>query len=312
MESAMSTTMSDRIVTVLGGTGFLGRRIVHHLRDHGIQVRVASRHPERARALFGSDDPRVEPISADIHDQASIASAIDGAAAVVNAVSLYVEQGGATFHSVHIEAAGRVASEARKSGVERLIHVSGIGADPASDSSYIRSRGMGERGVREGFPDATLIRPAVMFGPGDAFLTVIITLLRRLPAYPMFGRGLTRLQPTYIEDVAEAIVAAVDREDARGMTFECAGPRVYSYAELLRIVARAAGVKPLLFPLPFAIWHALASICEVLPNPPITRNQVELMAIDNVAAPDAPGFNRLAISPQAIEAILPAILAMAS
>jgi NADH dehydrogenase len=304
--------LSNRIVTVLGGTGFLGRRIVHHLRDHGFGVRAASRHPEKARALFGTDDLHIEPISADIHDQASLANAIAGTTAVVNAVSLYVERGGATFHSVHVEAAGRVASEARKKGVERLIHVSGIGADPNSHSSYIRSRGRGEGVVCDGFPNATLIRPAVMFGPGDAFLTAIITLERRLPAYPMFGQGLTRLQPAYVEDVAEAIVATIASKTAPGMKFECAGPRVYSYAELLRTVAHAAGVKPILFPLPFAIWHALASIGEVLPNPPITRNQVELMAIDNVAAPDAPGFSRLGIAPQSIEAILPAMLAAPS
>ena len=304
--------MTDRTVTVLGGTGFLGSRVVHHLRDHSFHVRVASRHPEKARALFGSNDAHVEPIFADVHERTSIARAIAGAAGVVNAVSLYVEKGSATFHSVHVEAAGQVASEAYNSDIDRLIHVSGIGADPTSDSPYIRSRGVGERVVGDIFPDATIIRPAVMFGPGDAFLTVIIRLERRLPAMPMFGRGLTRLQPAYVEDVAQAIAAAADREDARGITFECAGPRVYSYAELLRIVAQAAGVKRILLPFPFAIWHALALICEVLPSPPITRNQVDLMATDNVAKPDAAGFSRLGIAPQSVEAVLPSLLAVAA
>jgi uncharacterized protein YbjT (DUF2867 family) len=304
--------MTDRTVTVLGGTGFLGSRVVHHLRDHSFHVRVASRHPEKARALFGSNDAHVEPIFADVHERTSIARAIAGAAGVVNAVSLYVEKGSATFHSVHVEAAGRVASEANKSAIDRLIHVSGIGADPTSDSPYIRSRGLGERVVGDSFPDATIIRPAVMFGPGDAFLTVIIRLERRLPAMPMFGRGLTRLQPAYVEDVAQAIAAAADREDARGITFECAGPRVYSYAELLRIVAQAAGVKRILFPVPYTIWHALALTCEVLPSPPITRNQVDLMATDNVAKPDAAGFSRLGIAPQSVDAVLPSLLAVAA
>jgi uncharacterized protein YbjT (DUF2867 family) len=304
--------MTDRTVTVLGGTGFLGSRVVHHLRDHSFHVRVASRHPEKARALFGSNDAHVEPIFADVHERTSIARAIAGAAGVVNAVSLYVEKGSATFHSVHVEAAGRVASEANKSAIDRLIHVSGIGADPTSDSPYIRSRGMGERVVRDIFPDATIIRPAVMFGPGDAFLTVIIRLVRRLPAIPMFGRGLTRLQPAFVEDVAQAIAAAAGSDDARGITFECAGPRVYSYAELLRIVGQAAGVKRILLPFPFTIWHALALICEVLPSPPITRNQVDLMATDNVAKPEAPGFSRLGIAPQSVEAVLPSLLAVAA
>ena len=304
--------MTDRTVTVLGGTGFLGSRAVHHLRDHNFHVRVASRHPEKARALFGSNDPQVEPIFADVHERPSLARAIAGAAGVVNAVSLYVEKGSATFHSVHVEAAGQVASEAYNSDIDRLIHVSGIGADPTSDSPYIRSRGMGERVVRDIFPDATIIRPAVMFGPGDAFLTVIIRLVRRLPTIPVFGQGLTRLQPAYVEDVAQAVSSCIDREDARGITFECAGPRVYSYAELLRIVAQAAGVKRILLPFPFAIWHALALICEVLPSPPITRNQVDLMAIDNVAKPDAAGFSHLGIEPQSVEAVLPSVLAGAA
>jgi uncharacterized protein YbjT (DUF2867 family) len=293
-----------RVVTVFGGTGFLGRRVVEHLRKHDFSVRIASRHPNRSRALFGSDDPQLQSVAADIHDQRAVADALAGAYGVVNAASLYVERGRSTFHSVHVEAARGVAARAQRNGVERLVQVSGIGADAASPSLYIRKRGEGELAVRAAFADAILMRPAVMFGPGDAFLTTVLALLRSLPIYPMFGRGLTRLQPAYVEDVAEAIARALQQTERRAVTFECGGPRIYSYEELLRTVAREAGLMPRLMPLPFAAWQALASISEVLPSPPVTRNQIDLMQIDNVASRGMPGFAELGISPHAVEQIL--------
>src|SRR5206468_11737202 len=180
---------SDSVVTVFGGTGFLGCRIVRHLRLHGFCVRVASRHPDRGHALLGPDDPQLRSVKADVHDERSVADALADAYGVVNAVSLYVEQGWETFHSVHVESAQRVAAQAQRAGVKRLVHVSGIGADPRSHSLYIRKRSEGELAVRVAFADAILIRPAVMFGPDDAFLTTILKLLDRLPIYPMFGNG---------------------------------------------------------------------------------------------------------------------------
>ena len=151
---ACRTDMSARVVTVFGGTGFLGRRIVRHLREHELSVRIASRHPDRSRQLFGSDDPDLQSVETDIHDRQAVVDALAGSRGVVNAVSLYVEHGGQTFHSVHVEAARRVASEARRAGVERLVHLSGIGADPTSRSLYIRKRGEGELAVRAAFADA--------------------------------------------------------------------------------------------------------------------------------------------------------------
>ena len=193
------------IITVFGATGFLGQRIVRRLHEHGCAVRIASRHPGRARALFGTDDPRLQAIEGDIRDRQSVADAIAGVRGVVNAVSLYVEHGKETFHAVHVEAAQRFAMEARRLGIEQLVHISGIGADAQSQSPYIRSRGQGELAVRMAYPGAILVRPAVMFGPDDAFLTVILKLLQRLPAYPIFGSGMTKLQPAHVDDVAEAI-----------------------------------------------------------------------------------------------------------
>ena len=303
----MATT-NGRTVTVFGGTGFLGSRVVRRLGNREFNVRIASRHPDRGRKQFGPDNPLLQSVEANIHDEQSVADALTGAYGVVNAVSLYVERGQETFHSVHVEFAQRIATQARRAGVERLAHVSGIGADAASQSRYIRKRGEGELAVRAAFANALFIRPAVMFGPEDAFLTTILKLLQRLPIYPMFGRGSTRLQPAYVEDVAEAISRVIQRAEAHPMIFECGGPHVYSYEEFLRAVAHEAGLKPILISIPFAAWQALAWISEMLPNPPVTRNQVELMRIDTVSSPGMPGFAELGISPHSVEEILQKML----
>ena len=234
-------------------------------------------------------------------------AAVAAAEGVVNAVSLYAENGRHTFHSVHVTAAARVARLAREAGVEQLIHVSGIGSDARSASPYIRSRGEGERAVRKAFPAATLIRPSVMFGQGDAFLTPVARMLRRLPLFPLFGRGQTQLQPVHVEDVAAAI-ARVMRSNRIGISYELGGPRIYAYRSLLEIIARRLGAKPLLIPMPFSLWRGFAYVAEMLPEPPITRNQVALMQKDNVAAPDAPGFAELQISPASLEDILETIV----
>src|SRR5882672_2016889 len=299
---------NDRTVTVFGGTGFLGRRIVRHLRSRGFPVRIASRHPDQGHRLFGPDDPQLQSVGANIHDERSVVEALAGAYGVVNAVSLYVEHGQETFHSVHVESAQRVAAQAHRAGVDRLIHISGIGADAASQSRYIRKRGEGELAVRAAFVGALFIRPAVMFGPDDAFLTTILKFLRQLPVYPMFGRGRTRLQPAYVEDVAEAVARVIGRAETHPTIFEFGGPRVYSYEQFLRAVASLAGLAPRLVPIPFAVWHALAWASEILPGPPLTRNQVELMQIDTVSSPEMPGFIELGISPHSVEAILQRML----
>jgi NADH dehydrogenase len=300
-------TASDRVVTVFGGTGFLGRRIVRHLCLQGFCVRVASRHPNR-QAPLRPDDPQIRSMKADVHDVRSVTDALADAYGVVNAVSLYVERGRETFDSVHVKSAQQIAAQALRAGVKRLIHVSGIGADPRSQSLYIRKRGEGELAVREAFANAILIRPAVMFGPDDAFLTTVLKLLKGLPIYPMFGNGQMRLQPVYVEDVGEAITKMLQRPQASPTMFECVGPRVYTYEKFLRNVASAAGLKPILIPVPFAAWHALAWIAETLPSPPITRNQVELMQIDSTSSPSIPGLGELGISPHSTEDILQEIL----
>ena len=294
-------------VTVFGGTGFLGQRVVQRLLERGLSVRVAVRHPERIAALLPA--LHFDAIQADVNDDRSVAAAVAGVEGVVNAVSLYAESGSQTFHSVHVEAATRVARLAREAGVGRFIHVSGIGADAESASPYIRSRGKGEKAVREAFPATTLIRPSIMFGRGDAFLIPIARMLRRLPVFPLFGRGQTQLQPAYVGDVADAIARVMQNAQSL-VRYDLGGPRVYTYRSLLEVIARHLRRKPLLVPIPFGLWHALASVAEMLPEPPITRNQVELMQLDNLTAPGVPGFGDLRISSTSLEDTLPSILGL--
>jgi uncharacterized protein YbjT (DUF2867 family) len=290
--------LTDRAIsriTVFGGTGFLGRRVVRRLRDSGIRIRIVSRH----RA--SGEDADIEQIAADARDPRAVEAAIGGADAVVNAISLYVEHGTDTFQSVHVETAATIASAARRAGIKRFVHVSGIGANAISPSPYIRSRGEGEAAVQTAFPGAVIVRPAVIFAPDDAFLTTILRLLRSMPAYPIFGNGRTRLQPVYVDDVAAAIAQILRQSQKPYSVYELAGPRIYTYEELLRTISRIAGLRPVLMRMPFALWKALAGVAEMLPQSPLTRNQVELMQIDTTASEKLPGFRAVGISPRALE-----------
>src|SRR5882762_9168023 len=289
-------------VTVFGGTGFVGRRVVRHLSESTATVRIASRHPARA------EGDNVEQIVADAHDERSVEAAVVGADGVVNAISLYVEHGGDTFHSVHVEAAARIARVARRAGVKRFVHVSGIGADALSPSPYIRTRGEGEAAVQAAFPGAVVVRPAVMFARDDAFLTAILRLLRTLPAYPLFGDGRTKLQPVHVDDVAAAIAQLLRQIQEPSPIYELGGPRIYSYEELLRTIARIAGLRPVLVRMPFVFWDAAAGLPKMLPHPPLTRNQVELMQIYTTASDSRPGFRLLGISLRTLEEDLKAML----
>lgn len=299
--------MPVQSAAVFGGTGFLGRRIVRRLHDAGFAVRIASRHPDRARSIVSSASSRIESVFGDINEDPSVAAVLDGVFAVVNAVSLYVEHGVDTFRSVHVEGAARLARLADQGGAQVFLHISGIGADVRSTSPYIRSRGQGEEAVCEAFPSARVLRPAVMFGPGDAFLMPLLLMLRRMPVFPMFGEGETKLQPVYVEDVGEASARVLQSPSAHPV-YELAGPRIYTYRALLTELAASADSRPLLMPIPFALWHAIGYFSELLPRPLITRNQVELMQADSVAGSEVPGFAALQMQPSAMEDILPEIL----
>lgn len=296
-------------VTVFGGSGFLGRRLVRRLAAEGAVLRIAVRSPERADdALENADRDRVRVLRADVRDPASVAAAVAGADAVVNAVSAYVEKRGASFESVHVQGAKTLALEAAAAGAARLVLVSGIGADPRSASPYIGSRGRGELATREAFPGATIVRPSAMFGPGDALFGTLAGIARALPAVPLIGGGRTRLQPVYGEDVAEAIARILADPSSAGRTYELAGPRVYSLRELVDYALRLIGKRRLLMPVPFALAAIQARLFELLPSPPLTTGQVDLLRTDNVASGALPGLPELDIQPKPVEDIVPAYI----
>jgi uncharacterized protein YbjT (DUF2867 family) len=294
------------MVVVFGGAGFLGRRLVHRLTAEGMAVRVAVRHPDRARfelRAIGFD--RVTVVPADVRDRASVAAAIAGTDAVVNTVSAYAENRGVTFEAVHVRGAETVAREAVAAGVTRLVLVSGIGADPDSSSHYIRARGRGELMVQQGFPGATIVRPGAMFGPGDALFSMLAELVRLLTALPLIGGGHTRLQPVFVEDVAEAVANILGDPGTVGRTYELAGPGVYTLRELVRMTLHLMGKQRLLIPLPFAVAEIQARLFELLPHPLLTTGQVDLLKADNVASGTLPGLQELKIQPKAVEQVVP-------
>ena len=284
-------------VTVFGGTGFLGRAIVERLLAEGLAVRVAVRHPDKAAA-------GAQAVYADLCDESSLASAIEGAQAVINAVGLYVEKGAETFEAIHETGALNLARQAAAQNVERLVHVSGIGADPRSASSYVRARAKGELLVTEAFPRATILRPSVLFGPQDSFLNALADIAARMPFLPLFGRGNTRLQPVYVGDVAKAALRALNHPEAAGKTYELGGPEVYSYHALVKLVLARSKRRRLLLPLPFPVWQALAALASLLPSPPLTRAQVVLMKQDNVVTKGATSLDDLDIEATALEDVL--------
>ena len=293
-------------VVVFGGGGFLGRRLVHRLTTEGMSVRVAVRHPDRARIeLRSMGFDRVTVVPADVRDQASVSAAVAGANAVVNMVSAYVEKGGVTFEAVHVQGAETVARETVAAGVPRLVLVSGIGADADLRSPYIRARGRGEQVVQQTFPEATIVRPGAMFGPGDALFGTLAELARRLPILPLIGGGSTRLQPVFVEDVAEAIVSILTDPTTVGRTYELAGPGVYTLRELVSMTLHLLRKRRLLIPVPFAVAEIQALLFELLPNPPLTTGQVDLLKADNVTSGALPGLRELNIQPKTVEEVVP-------
>jgi len=299
-------SMAYGLVTVFGGTGFLGRRIVERLGAAGARVRVAVRHTTAGVPPQGGD---VEVVCADVREGTTVAQAVRDSDAVVNAVGLYVEQGEATFQAVHVGGAQEVARAAREAGIPRLVHLSGIGADVNSESSYVRSRALGELAVREAFTEATILRPSVLFGRGDALFRSLGAITRISPVLPLFGDGSTRLQPVFVDDVAEAVVKAVGSPSASGKVYELGGPRVYRYKELVELVLVHLKRRRVLVPVPFFVWEIQATLLGILPNPPLTRDQVILMRRDNVVSDTAFTFADLSITPRAVEAELPSIMA---
>lgn len=300
----MAAYSQPTCVTVFGGSGFLGTEIVWRLMAEAITVRVAVRHPDRVRERLRQSNA-LQPVHADVRDETSVASAVEGADAVVNAVGLYVEEGAETFAAIHEAGARTVAHRSAIGGVPRLVHISGIGADIRSPSRYVRARGKGEALVKDAFPRATILGPSVLFGPEDKFLNTFARIARTTPVFPLFGRGQTQLQPVYVGDVADAVLNALTHPSAPGNIYELGGPQIYSYRALMELVLERVDRRCMMLPVPFPAWQMLAALASLLPRPPLTRAQVTLMKQDNVVSEDALSLEQLGIHATALESILP-------
>ena len=298
--------MNVNLVTVFGGSGFLGRHTVRALARAGWRIKVATRHPNRAFFLrpLGSVG-QIDFVKCDVADAEQVASALKGATAVVNLTGILFEHG-QTFEEVQADGAANVAQAAAAAGVNALVHVSAIGADTESDAHYAVSKAEGELAVREAFPKAVILRPSLIFGPEDGFFNKFAGMARILPALPLIGGGHTRFQPVFVGNVAQAILAGLSRQDGR--TYELGGPTTYSFKELLQLILREIGRKRMLVPLPFGIASLKAMFLQILPNPILTMDQVRLLRHDNVVSATAPGLGELGITPTSVEAVVPSYL----
>ena len=303
--------MATATATVFGGSGFVGRYTVGELARRGYRVRVAVRRPDRALFLKPMGDVgQITPVMANIRDDASVADALAGAEVAINLVGVLYEAGAQGFRAVHEEGAGRIARAAAAAGVERLVHVSAIGAAPDSDAEYARSKAAGEEAVRAGFPDAVIVRPSIVFGVEDDFLNRFAWIARLAPALPLIGGGATRFQPVYVGDIADGIARIVEDAGTAGRSYEFGGPAVYSFRELMDYLLAQIGRRRLLLPVPGALAMLPARILELSPFPPLlTRDQIRMLGSDNVAGADAPGLAELGIAPTPLDAVAPGYLA---
>jgi NADH dehydrogenase len=299
--------MNIRNVTVIGGSGFLGRHLARILAERGIAVRIPTRFRERAkRGLIIL--PTVEVVEANVHANADLEKMIAGADAVVSLAGILHESRRGDFERAHVELPRRVAETCKRAGVGRLIHVSALAADARGPSRYLRSKGEGEAAVRDAAangPAVTLFRPSVIFGLGDSFLTLFARLLACMPVV-ILGSPHARFQPVWVEDVARALAQALDQRDSFGQTYELCGPTVYTLRELIDLTGKVTGHPRPVIALGPRLSYLQALVMEVLPGPLLTRDNVRSMRVDNVCScawPELFGF-----APAALEAVLPTYL----
>lgn len=301
--------MGSQTLLITGGSGFLGSAIVRRLAGDGRRIVVPTRGAARAAHLAGL--PGVEVVEADIHDPATLHRLAEGTHAVIHLVGVLHSRSGTPwgpdFERAHVALPRALVAACRAAGTDRLIHVSALGADPDGPSQYLRSKAAGETAVREAgdAPAWTILRPSVVFGPGDSFLNLFARLARLFPVLPLAGAH-TRFQPVYVGDVAEVVARSLEDDTARGQTFELAGPRTYTLAELVRLVCRATGRRRLVFGLPEPLAMLQAAAMECLPAPPMSRDNVRSLRVDNVATGAPLPFG---LVPAALEDIAPGYLA---
>ncbi|WP_428028809.1 complex I NDUFA9 subunit family protein [Ancylobacter sp.] len=302
----------ERLVTIYGGSGFVGRHVVRALARLGWRVRVAVRRPDLAGHLqpLGAVG-QIVPVQANLRYPASVLRAAEGAEVVINLVGVLHESGRQSFEAVHAFGASQVAQAAREVGA-RLIHGSAIGASADSESFYARSKAAGEVAALEAVPGAVVIRPSIVFGPEDDFFNRFAAMARLSPMLPLIGGGGTRFQPVFVGDVASAFAKAVDGGARPGTTYELGGPEVLTFKQLMELLLAEIDRKRLLVPMPASLAAFNARFLELLPNPLLTRDQVRLLGYDNVVSDVAKAEGRtlegLGIAPTALGAILPGYL----
>lgn len=301
--------MNTKNILLIGGSGFLGSHVVRRLAGLGHRLTVPTRHRERARHLLVL--PTVEVVEADVHDETRLAGLVAGQDAVINLVGIlhsrYGLPYGPDFARAHVDLPKKVAAACRATGVRRVLHVSALNADANGPSQYLRSKGEGEAALRAAGEalDLTIFRPSVIFGPEDSFLNLFAALQRRFPLMPL-GNPQARFQPVFVDDVAQAIVASLDRRDAVGRTCCCCGPRVYTLAELVRYVGEQIGKPRPVIALPEALARLQAGLLELLPNPPMSVDNLDSMDVDSVCSGGEPlPFGAM---PTALEAVAPEYL----
>jgi uncharacterized protein YbjT (DUF2867 family) len=301
--------MRNGRVAVLGGAGFIGRYVVRRLAAQGDVVAVGCRHAEDARLLQPMGNVgQIAMLNVPIDDEARLRAFVAGSRAVVNCVGTLVEHRGQSFETAHHTGPARLARLAREAGVERLVHLSAIGADAGSASAYARTKAQGEKAVADAFPTATILRPSVVFGPEDQFFNRFAAMAMIAPALPLIGGGHTRFQPVYVGDVADGVFNCLEDAATGGRLYELGGPRTYTMRQLFELVLEETGRKRLLIDLPFGIAALQSRLFALLPNPPLTPDQVEMLKYDNTVAQGALGLAELGIEPTAVEAILPTYL----
>lgn len=306
--------MSITQVTVFGGSGFVGRAIVRALAQQGYLVRVASRRTGLAEPVKTSGDVgQVMLMQTNLRMPASVARAVDGSQAVINAAGISVQRGRQSYQAVHADGTRAVVDAARAAGVQRLVHISGIGADNRSSrNSYLQSKVIAEDAVVTGFSTATILRPSVVFGPNDALFNRMAAIAAKAPFVPLVGDGSARVQPVFVGDVGKAVAAVLARPDTARSVFELGGPRVYTYRELAALVLLEIDRQKPIIGIPVAFMKVAGFLAQQIARvgliPPITADQVELMRHDNVVRPGAHSLATLGIEPTAAEAILPTYL----
>ena len=296
------------LITVFGGTGFVGSQVVQALARQGWRIRVACRRPDRAYKLQTAGTVgQIKAVLCDAGDAAQVAEAIHGANAVINLVGILYETPGRTFETMHVGVSRTIAEACAAAGVDRLVQMSALGVSPESDSDYARTKAAAEMAVREVKPDAVIVRPSVVFGAGDDFLNKFAKMAQMAPVLPLIGGGQTKFQPVYVGDVAEALARAAGRAEAAGQTYELGGPAVMTFEDVLRLVARETYRTPGFVPLPFALAKMLGSLAQIPAilgfKPVLTKDQMVLLETDNVVAADAQGLAALGIEPTGVEAV---------